>query len=100
VAKDSQLVFLLTGHISAAYLLIIEDFARHFHRSPDQLGPDHIRQYTAHLFRDKKLFRQLGQSNGWSVAILLRQDAEAAMGRRGNALPEEENAFARVSEPG
>jgi integrase/recombinase XerD len=38
-----------------AYLRIIEDFARHFHRPPDQLGPDHIRQYTAHLFRDKKL---------------------------------------------
>ena len=38
-----------------AYLRIIEDFARHFHRPPDQLGPDHIREYTAHLFRDKKL---------------------------------------------
>src|SRR5271170_86333 len=38
-----------------AYLRIIEDFARHFNRPPDQLGPDHIREYVAHLFRDKKL---------------------------------------------
>jgi len=38
-----------------AYLRIIEDFARHFHRRPDQLGPPHIREYVAHLFRDKKL---------------------------------------------
>ena len=38
-----------------AYLRIIEDFARHFHRPPDQLGPEHIREYIAHLFRDKKL---------------------------------------------
>jgi integrase/recombinase XerD len=38
-----------------AYLRIIEDFARYFHRSPDKLGPDHIREYIAHLFRDKKL---------------------------------------------
>jgi len=38
-----------------AYLRIIEDFACYFHRSPDQLGPEHIRAYTAHLFRDRKL---------------------------------------------
>jgi len=37
-----------------AYLRVIEDFARYFHRSPDQLGPDQVREYTAHLFRDLK----------------------------------------------
>src|SRR5262252_5848875 len=26
-----------------------------FHRSPDQLGPEQIREYTAHLFRDRKV---------------------------------------------
>jgi integrase/recombinase XerD len=44
-----------TQSTTRAYLRIVEDFARHFHRPPDQLGPDHIRQYTAYLFRDKKL---------------------------------------------
>jgi len=38
-----------------AYLRIIDDFARHFDRPPDQLGPEHIREYVVHLFRDKKL---------------------------------------------
>jgi len=38
-----------------AYLRVIEDFARYFHRPPDQLGPEQIREYTAHLFRDRKL---------------------------------------------
>ena len=38
-----------------AYLRAVEDFARYFSRSPDQLGPDHIRQYQAHLFRERKL---------------------------------------------
>jgi len=33
------------------YLQTVEDFARYFHRSPDQLGPEQIREYTAHLFR-------------------------------------------------
>ena len=44
-----------TESTTRAYLRIIEDFARYFHRSPDQLGPDQIREYTAHLFRDRKL---------------------------------------------
>src|SRR5215471_15995762 len=38
-----------------AYLFTVHDFARYFHRSPDELGPDHIRQYQAHLFRERKL---------------------------------------------
>ena len=37
------------------YLQTIEDFARYFHRSPDQLGPEHIREYQAYLFRERKL---------------------------------------------
>src|SRR5512133_127543 len=34
-----------------AYLLGVEHFAKHFHRSPDRLGLDHIRDYQTHLFR-------------------------------------------------
>jgi site-specific recombinase XerD len=38
-----------------AYLMTIKDFARYFRRSPDTLGPEHIRQYQAYLFRERKL---------------------------------------------
>lgn len=38
-----------------AYLRAVQEFARYFNRSPDQLGPDHIRQYQAYLFRERKL---------------------------------------------
>jgi hypothetical protein len=34
---------------------MIEDFARHFRRPPDQLTPEHIREYQAYLFRERKL---------------------------------------------
>ena len=34
-----------------AYLRIVSEFAQHFHRPPDQLGPEQIRQYQAFLFR-------------------------------------------------
>jgi hypothetical protein len=32
------------------YIHTVEHFSRHFHRSPDQLGPEQIRQYQAALF--------------------------------------------------
>jgi integrase/recombinase XerD len=38
-----------------SYMHAVEEFARYFRRSPDQLGSDHIRQYQVHLFRDCKL---------------------------------------------
>ena len=38
-----------------AYVQTIEDLARYFKRPPDQLDPEQIRQYQAHLFRDRRL---------------------------------------------
>jgi integrase/recombinase XerD len=37
------------------YVRIVREFAEYFHQSPDNLGPEHIRQYQAHLFQTKKL---------------------------------------------
>ena len=38
-----------------SYLHAVEEFARHFGCSPEQLGPDHVREYQVHLFRNRKL---------------------------------------------
>src|ERR1700692_883858 len=38
-----------------SYIFAVEDFARYFHRSPERLGPEYIRQYQAYLFRERKL---------------------------------------------
>ena len=38
-----------------AYLMTVKDFARYFRQPPDTLGPEHIRQYQAYLFRERKL---------------------------------------------
>jgi integrase/recombinase XerD len=37
------------------YIHAVEDFSKYFHRSPERLGPSHIREYQVHLFRDRKL---------------------------------------------
>jgi site-specific recombinase XerD len=37
-----------------AYIRTVEHFARHFHCPPDHLGPEHIRQYQAAMFRTWK----------------------------------------------
>jgi len=35
------------------YIRTVEDFAKRFKRSPDRLGPEHIREYQAELFKRK-----------------------------------------------
>jgi integrase/recombinase XerD len=37
------------------YIRTVEDFARRFRCSPDRLGPEHIREYQAELFKKRKL---------------------------------------------
>jgi len=38
-----------------SYLKIVESFAKHFGRSPDQLGPEQIRTYQVYLLNERKL---------------------------------------------
>jgi site-specific recombinase XerD len=37
------------------YIRIVREFAKHYDKAPDQLGPDQIREYSAYLFRERKL---------------------------------------------
>ena len=37
------------------YIGAVEQFARYFGKPPDRLGPDHIRQWQAHLLHERKL---------------------------------------------
>jgi site-specific recombinase XerD len=37
------------------YLRFVERFAQHFGKSPDKLGPDHLRSYQAYLLKERKL---------------------------------------------
>jgi site-specific recombinase XerD len=45
----------LAPHTQRSYLQQISQFARHFGKSPELLGPDDIRTYQIHLSRDRQL---------------------------------------------
>ena len=38
-----------------SYTRVVADFARFFHRSPDQLGPSEIRTYLLYAIEEKKI---------------------------------------------
>jgi len=44
-----------TEGTTRAYLRILDDLAGYFQRPPESLSPEQIREYTAHLFRDRHL---------------------------------------------
>jgi integrase/recombinase XerD len=52
------------------YVKAIEDFARYFGKSPERLGPEHIRQYQVHLFRDRKLSAETVEGRGAALRFL------------------------------
>lgn len=53
-----------------SYIRAVEEFARYFGRSPYRLGPNHIRQYQAHLFRDRKLLAGTIQTHTAALRFL------------------------------
>lgn len=44
-----------SSHTIRAYLHCVADFAKHFHQSPDRLGPTHIREYQLFLVQQRKI---------------------------------------------
>ena len=45
----------MSHNTARVYLHAVEEFSLYFNRPPDQLGLEHIRQYQAHLFTERKL---------------------------------------------
>ena len=45
----------LSANTQLSYLQQVSSYAKHFHRSPEVLGPDDIRAYQVHLTTDRKL---------------------------------------------
>jgi integrase/recombinase XerD len=52
------------------YIRFIERFSQHFHYSPDRLGPQHIREYQAHLFTVQGPESGAAQSPFFEILVL------------------------------
>ena len=87
----------LAENTQRSYLLRVGCFARHFGRSPEQLGPEDIRAYQIHLLNGRKL---APSSIGITCAALrfLYHDLKAGLGARGDPAPEEATDPASGSE--
>ena len=77
------------------YMHAVEEFSRYFHRSPDRLGPDHIRQYQAYLFRERKLQAGTIALLHRGFAFSLRQDAATPVSARAHPISQASQAIAR-----
>ncbi len=71
------------------YIRTVEDLVRYFKRRPDRLGPEHIRQYQAHLFRDRQLAANSVAQRVAALRFFLYQDARARVEPGSSALSEE-----------
>ena len=53
-----------------SYVRAVEEFAAYFGKPPDQLGPEQIREYQVHLFRERKLAPSTVQQQGAALRFL------------------------------
>src|SRR5262245_31087739 len=75
------------------YVSHVARFARHFGRSPDRLGPEHVRQYQLHLLQRRvswSLFNQAAAALRFFYSVTLGRTDVVRMvpyGKRPKALP-------------
>ena len=81
------------------YIQTIEDFARYFRRPPDQLGPEHIREYQAYLFRERKLANVHRDATVGRSAVLLHKDDQEILERGRYAYPKKTRHLPSILSP-
>ncbi len=59
---------------TSVYLQTVEDFARYFKRPPDQLGPEHVREYSGPSVPRAETRRTYRHATAGRAALLLHPD--------------------------
>ena len=84
----------LSQNTTHQYLGVVKRFALHFGKSPDQLGPDHIRQFLLHLINEKHRARNTIQAYRGALRFLYQKvlkqswfDTQIAVPKRRLQLP-------------
>src|SRR6266852_3984925 len=81
------------------YIRTVEDFSRRFKRSPDCMGPEHIREYQAELFKQRKLSPGT-VTQRLAALILLHQNSQESLEHRRDALSEKSVSPSFDPQPG
>ena len=81
-----------------SYLYTVEDFARYFGKSPDQLNEEHMREYHLHLIHDLKLATNTVVARIAALRVLLREDTSSSIRAGRFASSEEGEAPANGTE--
>jgi hypothetical protein len=90
----------LSRHTQDSYLLQVSQFARHFARSPDLLGPEDIRAYQVYLTNEKKLAPRSVHVDRRGASIPLPRHARPRLGfRPGHSVPKGAKDTGRHSQP-
>src|SRR5271169_4919226 len=87
-------------HTTRSYIRAVERFARHFHCSPDRLGPRHIREYQAQLFTVQKLAPGSVTNHLWALRFFYIQTLKKPWSNGRYSLSEETPPPAHHSQSG
>ena len=82
------------------YVRFVEEFAQHFGKSPDKLGPDHLRSYQAYLLKERKLARRSVENHVAALRFFFVRTLKRHRVPRVSALSQGAPAAARHPEPG
>ncbi len=83
-----------------SYLRTVEEFSRHFHCSPDRLGPRHIREYQAELFQKRKLSPNTVAQRLAALRFFYTKTLKKAWGIEETPYPKKNISHANDLEPG
>jgi site-specific recombinase XerD len=81
------------------YLKIIDEFAGYFDRPLEKLGPNHIRTYQAHLFRDRKLSSRTVRQHVAALRFLFVKTLKRAFMLEYIPFPKEERRLPIILSP-
>ena len=74
-----------SARTQGCYVAAVRQLAEHFHRSPDLLTEDDLRQYFLHLANEKKVARD-GDDRVVRDSVPLRADAPSGGRRSGSCV--------------
>ena len=82
------------------YIRTVEDFSRRFKCSPDGLGPEHIREYQAELFKKRKLSPGTVTQRLAALRFFYIKSSQENLEHRRDALPEKSISPSFDPQPG